>query len=555
MRDSLENDDGPAPSPMNIRTMKTAINLLAILGLISMMPGTRADEELQAGGPAALIQPPPEQPRLGMNFNGLADWNTELPFVDVFREARAWVSQQEGAAWGKGPALDLDGRGWIRSLEEGAYACTPLLTISDGHIPEGIYTVLYDGEGEITFSGAAVQESGPGRITLLVGQERGFFLEIRRTNPQNYIRNVRVIRPGFENNYAQQVFDPRFLERWKGVACIRFLGWMDTNGSTLSKWPDRPKMDDAIWTQKGKGPPVEVMIDLCNRQMADAWFLMPHLADDDFVENFARLVKERLDPRLRVYVEYSNEVWNGSFEQHHHAAAKGKELGLGDPAKPWEGAGMYHVRRSIEIMKIWERVFGGTDRLVRVLAWQAGGPWWLDNILLTSDEQNASFDAYAIAPYLALMPTATSAPSSAEVTGWTVDQVLDHLDLVVLPEVANNLRPTAEAAARHGLALIAYEGGQHLVANGVENRNAKLVELLRSANGHPRMGEIYRKYYAAWQEAGGGLFCPWLSTGDWTIWGSWGLLRYADQKPDDVAKCRATLDWATSLGQRVGTGE
>jgi hypothetical protein len=535
------------------RTKKNAVNFLVLLGLISMLPGIHAGEKSQTGGPFAPIQPPPKQTRLGMNFNQLADWNTELPLVDVFHEARAWISQQEGAAWGKGPALDLDAQGWIKSLAPGAHAMTCLLTIPDEHAPAGLYTVLYDGEGEITFRQATAVESGPGRIVIEVGKKGNVWLEIRQTNPANYIRNIRVIRPGFEANYATQVFDPGFLERWKGVTCIRFLGWMDTNGSTLSKWEDRPKLDDAIWTKKGKGVPVEVMVDLCNRQLADAWFLMPHMADDDFVENFARLVKERLDPRLRVYVEYSNEVWNGSFEQNRYAAAKGKELGLGDADKPWVGAGLYHVRRSMEIMKIWERAFGGTERLVRVLAWQATGPWWLNNILLTSDEQNASFDAYAIAPYLALMPTATSSPSSAEVAGWTADQVLDHLEGVVFPEVVNVLRTTAEAATRHGLALITYEGGQHLLAPGAENKNAQLVEVLRSANAHPRMGEIYKKYYAAWQEAGGGLFCPWISTGDWTVHGSWGLLRFADQKPDDVAKCRATLDWAKSLGQQVGT--
>ena len=34
------------------------------------------------------------QPRLGINLNGPADWNTELPFVDVFRLSRPWISQR-----------------------------------------------------------------------------------------------------------------------------------------------------------------------------------------------------------------------------------------------------------------------------------------------------------------------------------------------------------------------------------------------------------------------------------------------------------------------------
>jgi hypothetical protein len=36
----------------------------------------------------AMAQPPRTGPSLGMNLSGPADWNTELPFVDVFRMSR-----------------------------------------------------------------------------------------------------------------------------------------------------------------------------------------------------------------------------------------------------------------------------------------------------------------------------------------------------------------------------------------------------------------------------------------------------------------------------------
>ena len=55
--------------------------------------------------PAAEVRP---RPALGINLSGPADWNTELPFVDAFRLARAWISQQQGAGWGSpSPFLDL----------------------------------------------------------------------------------------------------------------------------------------------------------------------------------------------------------------------------------------------------------------------------------------------------------------------------------------------------------------------------------------------------------------------------------------------------------------
>ena len=60
--------------------------------------------------------PGPEQSRLGINLAGLSDWNTELPFVDVFHLARAWISQRQGEKWGGGPPLELDERGWVKRL-------------------------------------------------------------------------------------------------------------------------------------------------------------------------------------------------------------------------------------------------------------------------------------------------------------------------------------------------------------------------------------------------------------------------------------------------------
>ena len=66
---------------------------------------------------------------------------------------------------------------------------------------------------------------------------------------------------------------------------------------------------------------------------------------------------------LKIYVEYSNEVWNGQFKQSKYAGEQGQKLGFGE--KPWEAAWHYTAYRSVEIFRIWEDVFGGRERLVR----------------------------------------------------------------------------------------------------------------------------------------------------------------------------------------------
>src|SRR5205823_7320132 len=119
--------------------------------------------------PAAAPQAPPaaasaSRPQLGINLSGLVDWNTELPFVDVFKLSRTWISQKNGQPWGSGPALALDPHGWVTRLDPGCYAETLLCTIDGGHYPAGTYTLLYEGEGEFEASGAAgVASREPGK--------------------------------------------------------------------------------------------------------------------------------------------------------------------------------------------------------------------------------------------------------------------------------------------------------------------------------------------------------------------------------------------------------
>ena len=492
------------------------------------------------------------KPRLGMNLQGPADWNSELPFVDVFRLSRPWISQKQGASWGQGPKLDLDEHGWVKRLESDCWAETPICTLSPGHYPAGKYTVLYDGQGELDFwNAASVVSRAPGKMILDVDPSRGgFFLKLMKTDPQDYVRNIRVIMPGFEDTYQENPFHPVFLRRWQGMACLRFMDWMKTNGSPVRTWSDRPKPDDATFSARGVAP--EVMIDLSNRLGADAWFCMPHQADDDYVRNFAAMVKEKLDPKLQVYVEYSNEVWNNQFPQTRYSWEKAKELGLGPEERPWEGGGKYYAQRSVEMFDIWEDVFGGHDRLVRVLAWQSGNTWWMERIILPHQDAYKHADVLAIAPYMGMnVPREGKELTAAQVAAWPVDRALDHLEQECLPKSIEAIRATKEVADKYGLRLVAYEGGQHMVGVGGGENNETMTKLFHTANAHPRMGEIYEKYFDAWTDAGGGLFCYFSSVGSWSKWGSWGIMQYYDDDPKQSPKFMATMRWARQCGQQV----
>lgn len=499
--------------------------------------------------------PPLTAAKLGINVDGLVDWNTELPFVDEFRLARAWISQKPGEKWGNGPKLSLDEHGWITKLEPGCYADTPLFTSDGNHYPPGDYTVLYDGVGTIdTWGSAKVKSRENGKVVFSTGQGRGgFWIKLTATDPTNYVRNIRVVMPGFEETYAKQLFNPTFLKRWQGVACLRFMDWMRTNGNQTVHWADRAKVDDASWTTKGA--PVEIMCELANRLQADAWFCLPAHCDDDYVTQFAKLVKAKLDPARKVYLEYSNEVWNSMFEQHRYAEEMGKQLKLGEPKRPWEGAGMYYSRRSGELFKLWEDAWGNRDRLVRVVAWQAGGAWWSEHIILPAAEIGKHCDALAIAPYITFCIGPQTKPlNQAEVEGWDLDKLFAHLEAKALPESLRWVAEQKKIADQYGLKVVGYEGGQHLVGVGGGENSKKMEELFHRANADPRMGALYDRYLSGWSAAGGDLFCYFASCGVWSKWGSWGAVQYGDEDASKSAKYQALVRWAKACGQRLGGG-
>ena len=487
---------------------------------------------------------------VGLNLAGVVDWSTQLVFVDVFKQAREWIPQRvSGGAWDTGEPLNLTSAGWIASLAPGQAAGTLMTRDLAGHYPAGQYICLYEGEGQIDFGfDAAVTSRQTGRIVLNVTPGNGgIYLKITATNAANPIRNIRVIMPGFESTYHSQPFHPTFLEKIKRFKVLRFMDWGNTNNSPIVKWEQRAT-PSYVSQGHARGVALEYMIQLANTLGIDPWFCIPHQVEDDYVRQFAALVKNSLAPNLKAYIEYSNEVWNGQFAQAGYAQARGLALGLS--ANAYEAQLRFYSQRAVEIFKICEEVFQDRARFVRVLAAQSANAWSGTTVM---DWKNAILPAaaLAIAPYFGGY---LGAPQmQARTQSLSVNQILDSCAVDIVRTMAQALENKRNAETR-GLQLMAYEAGQHLVGfNGVEN-NQTLTDLFQAANRNARMKQLYLDYLQRWDSMGGGVIAMFSSIGLYSKWGSWGLLEWQDQTTTAAPKYDAVLEFIAST-TAVARGE
>ncbi len=527
---------------------------LMVLGLAACSaPGSGNggdDSDASVAADSATI---PSTSSVGTNLTGLADWSAEWAFIDAFKASRSWISGS-ASAWDDGRTLALDARGWVTSLQPGQIART--LVLPEGHYPAGAYVVLYDGAGTLEYGGGGSRDaarSTPGRDVVNVSGTAPVIINLTATTASDPLRNIRFLMPGgvcsndgfracdpahacdgsgtceaFEDVYATQIFHPTFLSRVRGYRTLRFMDWLATNNSTVSDHAAR--LDDARWTNDGV--PIEIAVELANRLGADAWLDIPHLATDGYVQEVAALVHDRLAPGLRVYIEYSNEIWNSIFSQGTYAEQRGVALGLA--STPFEARLRYQSQRSVEIFQIFESVFADDHtRIVRVLAAQAANPW-TSQVLLDHDGAYQHADALAIAPYFGGYLGGPGQVGTLH--AMDLDDLFTELDQHAVPEAVGWVANQAKEARSRGLALVAYEAGNHLVGiQGVEN-DAAVNALFDAANRDPRMKDVYTRYLEGWKDSGGQLLVHFVNCSAPLKWGRWGALEYLEQPRADAPK-------------------
>ncbi|MGZ9809039.1 hypothetical protein ACXN5S_01065 [Pseudoroseicyclus sp. H15] len=505
--------------------------------------------------PAAAQEQAPDNPALGMGLTGISDYSTEQPFIDQMKMARPWIGHLPGQ-WG-GITIeqmqangDLSPEGWPLRMPEGAeFIETFLLTDlpPEATTTEGIYLVEWAGEGRLSIGGAARDV----RVGVHSGQFRyvpgnGLVsIGIRSIDPNDPIRDISVVRQDLKPLHdLGAIFDPEFIELAGTFRVLRFMDWMQTNGSPLATIADRPRPGD--FSYSWRGVPVEALVALGNAAGTDIWVNMPHLADDAYVAAFAAYVEEALDPALKVYVEYSNELWNFTFPQTHWALSQA-EARWGEQNDGWmQFAGM----RAAEIADIWAAAFADApERLVRVIGVHTGWPG-LEVPLLEAPLAVAegaappyeSFDAYAVTGYFGIELGSDEMAGTVHAWAEAPDgfaQAAEALREGSFRQLLSELWPHhAEAAARHGLQLVAYEGGSHVVGTGALSNDELATDFFIRFNYSPQMAELYSEMLAAWAALGAGPFMNFVDVSLPSKWGSWGGQRV---RGDDNPRWRALL--------------
>jgi hypothetical protein len=195
-----------------------------------------------SGNDCSSYTAPNTQNNLGVNVQGVSYWTTQTPFIDMHREGSAWVYFIVNGGWSSGNAyqsqITFDSEGYPTYLPPGAAVGTLMARDVKTHYDNGTYVVLYDGEGILTFGMFDVPSVryGIGRVEIDVvpstNMNNGILVTIARTNPNNHVRNIRVIRPGYEGIWQAITFSPYVLTKLQPFGTLRFMDWTNTNSQS-----------------------------------------------------------------------------------------------------------------------------------------------------------------------------------------------------------------------------------------------------------------------------------------------------------------------------------
>jgi hypothetical protein len=479
---------------------------------------------------------------LGMNVSGLTYYSNQALYADMALALSGNDGPWDKSAGSGAAALDANG-----NPTEAAWAGTT------NAYPSGNYAVSWDGAGTVTMPGlgavtsttvAGVQHN---TATLTFTQQlstitTASWTKISVTPP---IANLHIMAPAALLS-PSGTFINDFVQRTEPFSTFRFMDALRTNGNLTQNWSQRSWPNHGSRAKTIQGMAYEDIIALANETGADVWINVPALATDDYVCRMARLFKygeqgdmsnSACDPsapagtatttplnhQSKLYVEYSNEIWNYGFQQIHdiYCMANGVSsssgglcdvtaptskiatAALANTAFPWGTGYTKTMQLSFVLAKrvsdIFRASFGctsGTGCQVQIpINVQAVDPAGSEpgfEFLKSAYGSVGSLDLMAVAPYFDTVDANDASDDS------TVDSIFTDLSTETFAPTSTSSRATADIlgkevkeSTKYSLPLVAYEGGESL-----GGKNATPADL--TAQSDPRMFTAYQQYFALW---------------------------------------------------------
>jgi len=401
----------------------------------------------------------------------------------------------------------------------------------------------------------------------------------------------------------EPVFHPLRLEHLRQAdhGVLRFMDWLHINGEDeiiAGAWDSRRPYDYAtqgevtLWDPQNQtnnpipgyksnsGIAYEYLIDLCNELDRDLWIQTPHDASVDYVRRLAQLVAGAdghpgLEAGLRVWIELSNEIWNPvlyymqqvNYAREVAAAHFGVHLEDVEPLGAMHGWGSGHIQGEFlrDFAQEWADLGMPRNRLVAVAAGFLHGVQPYNEAVIDAVQEVAPDmpDVFAVTHYFGSVADQLyelgydeNGDASEELYEQAFRVMADNLMQATIPDAERNV---ALCVSKGGIPVVAYEGGQHLVAPVWLMDQADFVAFLNNINRHPLMAEAYRLMYSGWTAAGAMTSSQFVDMSSPAPWGSWGAKEFIRQSIAEAPKWQAFIEWSElqqgvrALGYPIGS--
>ena len=603
---------------------------------------------------------------VGMNVSELFSYS-HPPFANSLLTSYGnWLECNSSNSWGTSVAIwnnaQFDVNGYPKYLKLGTtlrgvvfanattYDNRPSTWPFRGKLALGKVLITWRGEADIRAAqGTFVSGESNGASTgRLINGRRTYMctntlyiqsITINDINSNSPPTDIKVWLPDPANpngaTLEGQYFHPTYLARLADAhwAFLRFMKWTETMNSPQQDWSDR-RLPTHVF-QQGRlnpRPPVtggvsneytgvayEHLVSLCNTSGINPWVTVPHLATADFITKMAQLfrygsdgvnpytndvanpVYPPLNTNLVIYVEYSNEIWNTLLGETFWAQAQANALGI----TPQQ----FVARRFCDTWRIFQTVFGGTSRLVRVAAVGTGQQTYTTGLLneiasygptltppQTADvvapttyfgngiqdwtyskaqQQAGTADQWFFTTNTFLDGTTTKPVSiAASDPYWTNANVYAHLDQTFTEWRRRLLSGSAQtgggpdangvgggfdvwlrAAITNAFGvmkpLVTYEGGPSIYTNpaydGSDVRDDGITTFFELLNRQPGMRDVYRIHLNMAKAKGLRTHGAFNEVESYGKYGQWGHLEYLDQPPTNSVKWTFLRDWFTEI--------